>query len=211
MSITVKDNQCFISKEALAITNFAAKNNSRPILTGLHIKDGLATCIDGFALAHYNVIQGKDFPECTLDIKDLKAAKLANYPGSKIKCLIVSYQDGMFIIQGQYKIITDPIQGTYPQTNQLYLSAGTHTTVAYLGLSTFVIENLLNTLKSSDIKEVALRIRTDDSNKHINVAIEYSSTKDNISLEGLIMPRDISAYSIEWKSDNIKVEESKKV
>jgi hypothetical protein len=194
--VEVKSNECFIPKEALSLTNFTSKDDaSRPQLSGLHIINNTAEATDGFMIAQYKIKQGKDFPECVIKVSDLLRAGI----DKNLNGVTISIEHTLFIIKGEYEIITHLINAKYPNLNQFVDDLKTKKTESYIALGTPVLKKLIATLEKSGHKMVALRIRergkTGDIIKDQNIAVEFCSLipnsismKESGRLTGLLMP-----------------------
>jgi hypothetical protein len=202
--MVVKDNECFIPKEALSLANFSSKDNmSRPILTTLHIVNGVAETADGFSTASYKIKQGKDFPDCSIPMNDILHAGI----NKKWNGLKIILENELYIIKGQFNLITIPINATYPLTSQFYDDLKTKNTVTYIGLSTFFLKKLAAAVEKSGHKMVALKIREEDKNKPsytpYGLPIEFCTIMEFTSqysgeLTGLLMPCLIDPDTYNW-------------
>lgn len=211
--LVVKDNECFIPKEALSLSNFASKDNmSRPVLAGLHIANGLAETADGFTTATYKIQQGKNFPECCIPMSDIIRAGInKGWNGLKI-----SIENELYIIKGQFNLITTPIlYNKFPSTKNLYNDLKPKNTSAYVGLSTFVLKKMVTAIEKSGHTMVVLRIREIDKTKCSDLIygtpVEFCSTPTNVSerdivkesgkLTGLLMPCAILPNAYNWATN----------
>jgi hypothetical protein len=215
MALKAKDNECFIPKEALSLSNFASKDNSRPVLTGLHIANGLAETADGFTTASYKISQGKDFPECCIPMNDILRAGI----NKKWQGIKISIEKELYIIKGEFNLITSPMtpisSPVFPSTKGLYNDLKTKNTAAYVGLSTFVLKKLVAATEKSGHKMVVLRIREVDKTKRdyleYGTPIEFCTfptnssesiiKKDSGKLTGLLMPCSILPDACNWATN----------
>jgi hypothetical protein len=211
MVYKVQDNECFIPKEALSLIHFSSKDHSRPVLSGFHIKDGEAECVDGFVAGRYKVGQGKDFPECVIPTEDLKVAGV----NITSKGLTISINEGLYIITGKYRVLSTPISTIFPDTNNLFESSAKSKVQNYVGLSVHTLHALLAGMKSSGHDYVCLRInetnpelRKNPSLTNVDIPpLEFctyvSSQNDDYSgkLTGLIMPCSINPTIYNWASN----------
>jgi uncharacterized protein (DUF1330 family) len=184
----IQSNQCYISKEALAVLPFATKDSTRPVLQTMCIKDKKCYCADGYMLATANIEQGKDFPNCNIKIEDIAVAgQLREFGG-----VLLTKEEKMITIAGKFTIITQPVVANYPNVEHL-LAIEAPEVKAHISLQVPLLKKLVDALTKGNYKYVALQIRSADS------PIEFCVGVDE-SYKGLIMPYKMQ-NDMPWPSD----------
>lgn len=191
--MTVKDNQCYIQSHVIKMLSMMARDNSRPVLQGMGIKNGVASVADGFMLGQSDFIeQGKEFPDCVINGEDILIAGESKITGG----VTIINNNGQFIIEGKHKIITEPILEDYPKVNYLYEAvADKKGFVIALGVP--VLKRLIDSCDS--VMEYVIRFRFTGTD--FNSPVEYWQTGKHGLIQGCFCP-DID--NTPWESQKYK-------
>jgi hypothetical protein len=177
--LEIARNQAFINKETLGILNMRDMEQSRPALSGLCIRKGKAYCANGFILGETIIKQGADFPDCVIPGNDILAAQLK----PKSYGVIITYDAGNYIIEGKYRILTEPIKSTFPNVQNLYNVSIKKEVTGYMTLGTFVLKSMLEAAKKAGSNKIVFKLRGPDQ------ALEYCTEPfDTVGFRGLLMP-----------------------
>lgn len=197
MKPEIKENECFITKEALGVLGCRAKDEARPVLTGALIKDNRIICADGFVIGVADVVQGEKFPSCIIPSEDIIRAGINKLLGDFGGVVITSESPEKLIISGKYKLLSHPIYGNFPEYEKLFLIPQ-----KVLTDITIDIGLLLKTFKGQKItgnKTVTLRIREQKQSPNGETRlspVEFCTQK----AAGLIMPYNSNPDPLAWGS-----------
>jgi hypothetical protein len=206
-----------LDKFDIALTNGCAKEDSRPVLTNLCLRNGKLAAADGFMLVvrDADLAEGENPPETMLPAKILKTIK----PGHSVKVGRVNRKvSAELTINGRcevsYKTETgEPVEyetsmsfkpsnpGTFPNYNQLFPKGQEKTAVT--AVSVRLLKQLVKCLPDDGIVRLGIVNPTSPLEFHC------TDTFSERPIYGMLMPMYVDWSTFRWPRDEENQEKVK--
>jgi len=178
-----------LNKSQRLVTNAVAKEESRPVLTCVHIRKGIIEAANGWILVQKRIDYHGDE---TILLKADEVARCRDYCGA----VTFETKENQVTATGKEKMILEAQEGTFPDTDKLYpypinteetidrLAGREQKEVFRIGLSREVLLAVLKCLEQDDV----IRFHFYGEKSPVEFEVRNHSTK------GLIMPMVIADW-----------------
>ena len=192
-----------------ALLNFVAKNDTRPILTGIYIQDGIAAAADGFTLLEMPLedVSRESFPVITT-LEDANnviiqakviASAIQNIPTRSTipatKTAPIVQEDGRVSIITSDTYVTNtitsiPIVGTYPNYKTLIPEHKSPSDAPVVWISRIILQQLATAMRDMKAEYIRFQLGTKEN---VTVRVEFKGDELE-GVVGAIMPCYIKGF-----------------